>query len=73
MITETERLSLIQWLIETKDENAISKIKEIKNESASLTEAQQMVLAKRLERYRNGETKFSSWDDVKKRIRSDAK
>jgi putative addiction module component (TIGR02574 family) len=73
MISERERLSLIQWLIETKDEQAISKIKEIKNESASLTEAQQKILDKRLERYRNGETKFSSWEDVKKRIRSDAK
>lgn len=73
MITETERLSLIQWLIGTKDENAISKIKEIKDESETLTEQQQKVLAKRLERYRSGKTMFSSWDEVKSRIQSNEK
>lgn len=72
MITETDRLSIIQWLIETSDEKAISKIKEIRNKSVSLTEAQYSVLAKRLERLGRGETKFSSWDDVKKRIQSNA-
>jgi putative addiction module component (TIGR02574 family) len=73
MISETDRLSLIQWLIGTKDENAISKIKEIKDESETLTEQQQKVLAKRLERYRNGKTMFSSWDEVKSRIQSNEK
>jgi len=70
MITKSERLLLVQWLIETNDEEAISRVKKIKDESAVLTEAQEAVLSQRIKRYRAGEMKFSSWTDVKNRIKA---
>ena len=68
MITEAERLVLLQWLIETEDEDAISEVQKIKENSSFRESACNRVLDNRIKRFNYGETKFSSWKEVKSRI-----
>ena len=42
----------------------------INTEEIQLTETQKTELDRRLERHKRGETKFSSWEEVKTRMRS---
>ncbi len=73
MITEAERLVLLQWLIETEDEEAISEVQKIRTNSGHLTNEQDSILEARLKRFAEGKTKFSSWGEVKNRIQSNAR
>ncbi|KAA5536350.1 addiction module protein [Taibaiella lutea] len=72
MIIENEKLSIIQWIIETEDEEIISQINAIKNNHLSLTEEQKKVLSNRLKRYTEGSMQFRSWEEVKAKIMGDA-
>jgi len=46
---------------------------ENEEESSSLSPEQEVVLRERMEKYEKGLTKFSTWDEVEKRIVSRAK
>jgi len=70
MITETDRLALLQWLRETEDEEAISKVQKIRNNSRFLNSESNRVLDTRIQRFNSCETKFSSWEEVKSRIQA---
>jgi hypothetical protein len=72
MMIENEKLSIIQWIIETEDEEIISQINAIKNNHLSLTLEQRKVLGKRLKRYSEGSMQFRSWKDAKAKIIGDA-
>ena len=62
------KLDLIQWIAETNDIESIKKIQTIRNSSLHLTQEQELVLDKRMEKYEQGLMKFSSWDEAMKRI-----
>ena len=62
------KLDLIQWIADTNDIESIKKIQTIRNSSVHLTPEQETILEKRMEKYEQGLMKFSSWDDVRKRI-----
>ena len=63
--------------IETGDEKLIKMLYAVAKEYASdddeLHELQRQELEKRLEKYESGQMNFSSWDDVKDRVRSRSK
>lgn len=68
MATAHEKLSIIQWIMETEDEAIIAEINAIRNDHIALAKEQKEVLNHRLKRYTEGNMEFSLWKDVKARI-----
>ncbi len=68
MESEAIKLDLIHWLSETNDLNALKKIQKIRHSSLGLSPEQEAILEQRMGKYESGLMKFSSWDDVKKRV-----
>ncbi|RAI84417.1 addiction module protein [Algoriphagus yeomjeoni] len=69
------KIDLIHWLTELQDKSVIKQLQGLKEQQEStfdLSEEQVEELDSRLEKYKNGEMKFSSWDKVKERVRSRA-
>jgi hypothetical protein len=73
MGTEEIRLDLIHWISETTDIGVLKKIQKIRHLSSGLSPEQETILEQRMEKYEKGEMKFSTWDEVKKRITSKKK
>jgi hypothetical protein len=69
MQEEEIKLGLIQWIAETNDVDSIKKIQTIRNSSIHLTAEQESILEKRMEKYEQGLMKFSSWNEVKNKIK----
>ena len=70
------KLDLIQWLTQIQDKALLKKIQLLKegieNES-ELSEDQLLELDQRLEKYETGQMDFSSWEDVKDRLKTRVK
>lgn len=70
------KLDLIQWLTQIQDKELLKKIQLLKegieNES-ELSEDQLLELDQRLEKYEAGQMDFSSWEDVKDRLKTRVK
>lgn len=70
------KLDLIHWLTQIQDKELLKKIQLLKegieNES-ELSEDQLLELDQRLEKYEAGQMDFSSWEDVKVRIKTRVK
>ena len=65
------KLDLIHWLIETTDTVTLEKIQAIRSSSFSgLTPEQEVILDERIEKYEKGLLRFSSWEEVKERIKT---
>ncbi|PZX47598.1 addiction module protein [Algoriphagus chordae] len=76
MDIQSVKIDLIHWLTQLQDKSLLKQLQVLKEEQESsfeLSEEHQKELNSRLEKYENGEMKFSQWDDVKERIRSRAK
>ena len=70
------KVDLIHWLTELHDINVLQNLADLKKNQLSsfeLNEEQKAELDNRLEKYSNGQMKFSSCSEVKDRIRSSAK
>jgi len=76
MDVQSVKIDLIRWLTELEDKSVLEQIQGLKEKQESsfeLNAEQGKELDSRLEKYENGEMKFSSWDTVKNRIRDRAK
>lgn len=76
MDVQSVKIDLIHWLTELQDQSVLKQLQGLKEQQQSsfgLGEAQIEELDSRLEKYENGETKFSPWDKVKERVRNHAK
>jgi putative addiction module component (TIGR02574 family) len=69
------KIELIQWLAELQDTAVLRQLQGLKKQQESPLELDAELsqeLERRLERYESGETRFSSWDEVKDRVRNSA-
>lgn len=76
MDVQSLKIDLIHWLTELQDKSVLKKLQGLKEEhesSIDLSADQQEELDDRLEKYENGEMKFSPWDTVKERVRNRTK
>ena len=76
MDIQSVKIDLIHWLTELQDKAVLKKLQGLKEQqelALKLSEEQEEELEKRLKKYESGDMKFSSWDKVKNRIRSNAK
>lgn len=65
------KLDSIHWLIETTDTVTLEKIQATRSSSFSgLTPEQEVILDERIEKYEKGLLRFSSWEEVKERIKT---
>ncbi|WP_339900749.1 addiction module protein [uncultured Cyclobacterium sp.] len=67
------KVDLIHWLTELKDLSVLEQLQVMKakqESSLKLNSEQTKELDSRLKRYENGEMKFSSWEQVRERIKS---
>ncbi|MBA4300736.1 putative addiction module component, TIGR02574 family [Algoriphagus alkaliphilus] len=70
------KLDLIKWLSHLQDEAILKKIHSIKkanDQEIGLTSEQLEELDRRLDKYERGEMNFSTWENVKARVKSRAK
>lgn len=76
MDVQSLKIDLIHWLTELQDKSILEKLQGLKEQQENtyeLSAEQKKELDSRLEKYENGEMKFSSWDAVKDRIRNRSK
>ncbi len=76
MDIQSIKIDLIHWLTELQDQSVLKKLQVLKEQQESsfeLSAEQKKELDSRLEKYENGEMKFSSWDTVKNRVRNRTK
>jgi len=76
MDIQSVKIDLIHWLTELQDKAVLKKLQGLKEQqelALELSAEQEEELEKRLKKYESGDMKFSSWDKVKNRIRSNAK
>jgi putative addiction module component (TIGR02574 family) len=75
MDVKSLKIDLIHWLTELQDQSVLKQLHMLKEqqENAELNAVQEKELDSRLKMYQEGETGFSSWDEVKDRIRDRAK
>lgn len=76
MDVQSVKIDLIQWLTELQDKSVLKKLQGLKEQQESsfgLNAEQKEELDSRLEKYENGEMKFSPWNTVKDRVRNRAK
>ncbi len=76
MDIQSVKIDLIHWLTELQDKSTLKKLQGLKEQQEiifELSAEQKKELDSRLEKYENGEMKFSSWETVKDRIRNRAK
>lgn len=69
----TTKIKLIHWLTELEDQSVLEKIIDVQEATVTLTNEQKEELDRRLDSYEAGNMKFSSWDDVKSRIKNSIK
>lgn len=68
------KIDLIHWLTQLKDKSILAKVKAIKDEQEIALSSEQLdELNERLEKYRKGEMKFKSWEEVKANVRKRSK
>ena len=75
MDIQSIKVDLIHWLTELQDQSVLEQIQGLKEQQESsfeLNAEQTKELDSRLEKYENGEMKFSPWDKVRERIKSRA-
>jgi len=75
MDIQSIKVDLIHWLTELQDQSVLEQLQGLKAQQESsfkLNHEQTKELDSRLEKYENGEMKFSSWDQVRERIKSRA-
>lgn len=76
MDIQSVKIDLIHWLTLLEDTYVLEKIQSLKEQQESsfeLGEENQIELELRLQKYENGEMQFSSWDEVKSRVRTQSK
>lgn len=76
MDIQSVKIDLIHWLTELQDKSTLKKLQGFKEQQEinfELSVEQKKELDSRLEKYENGEMKFSSWETVKDRVRNRAK
>lgn len=76
MDVQSVKIDLIHWLTELQDKSVLKKLQGLKEQQESsfeLNAEQKEELDSRLEKYENGEMKFSPWNTVKDRVRNRAK
>lgn len=76
MDIQSVKIDLIHWLTELQDKSILKKLQGLKEQqehSFELSAEHEKELEKRLEKYENGEMKFSSWAATKESIRNRAK
>lgn len=76
MDVQSVKIDLIHWLTELQDKAVLQQLQGLKEQQESsfeLNTEQKEELDGRLEKYENGEMKFSTWDTVKNRVRNRAK
>lgn len=76
MDIQSVKIDLIHWLTLLEDTYVLEKIQSLKEQQESsfeLGEENQIELERRLQKYENGEMQFSSWDEVKSRVRTQSK
>ncbi|AWW32501.1 addiction module component [Echinicola strongylocentroti] len=76
MDVQSVKIDLIHWLTELQDKSVLKKLQGLKEQQESsfeLSAEQKKELDSRLEKYENGEMRFSSWETVKDRVRKRAK
>lgn len=61
---------LINWVSELEDEQLLLELLHLKEGDSFLSSEHQNVLNERLEQYKAGNTEFSDWESVKKRVQS---
>lgn len=69
----TLKLDLIRWLTQIQDKSLLMKIQLLKDgmeNEPELSEEQLFELDQRLIKYEAGQMEFSSWEDVKDRLKS---
>ena len=64
------KIMLIHWLAELEDQSVLEKLINVQQETVDLNGEQEEELSRRLTRYEAGETQFSSWDEVRSRIKN---
>jgi putative addiction module component (TIGR02574 family) len=64
------KIDLIHWLTEIKDEVVLEKVNALREEYSNLTETQKTEIDRRLDKYQRGEMEFSSWENVKEKVRA---
>ena len=75
MDIQSIKVDLIHWLTELQDLSVLEQLQGMKakqESSLKLNSEQTKELDSRLKRYENGEMKFSSWEQVRERIKSKA-
>ena len=75
MDMQSIKIDLIQWLTELQDKDVLQKLQSFKKEQEEidlLSDDQKTELERRLKAYEKGEMTFSSWEEAKARIRSEA-
>lgn len=75
MDIQSIKVDLIHWLTELQDLSVLEQLQRMKakqESSLKLNSEQAKELDSRLKRYENGEMKFSSWEQVRERIKSKA-
>jgi putative addiction module component (TIGR02574 family) len=73
MDIQSVKIDLIHWLTELQDTSVLKQLQGLKEQQESsheLSSEQKKEMDSRVEKYENGEMKFSSWDSVKNRIRN---
>ncbi len=60
---------LIEKLIQTEDDALLSQVEEILEGSSFLTNDLKQELDRRMEKYRLGESKLFTWEEVKEHVR----
>lgn len=76
MDIQSVKIDLIHWLTLLEDTYVLEKIQSLKEQQESsfeIGEENQIELERRLQKYENGEMQFSSWDEVKSRVRTQSK
>ncbi|MBS9522754.1 addiction module protein [Litoribacter alkaliphilus] len=72
MDLKTVKTDLIHWVKDLKDKSVLQQLQELKKQhedSLELSESQRKELDLRLKKYEEGQMHFSSWDEVKDRVR----
>ena len=73
MDIQSIKVDLIHWLTELQDLSVLEQLQGMKakqESSLKLNPEQTKELDSRLEKYENGEMKFSPWEQVRERIKS---
>ncbi|AFL82732.1 Putative addiction module component [Belliella baltica DSM 15883] len=76
MDIQSLKLDLINWLTNLQDKAILKQLQGLKEQdknSILMSADQESELERRIQHYENGDSKFSSWEDVKQRVKDKAK